>query len=298
MLFHEIYNNYYNAVAEILRRATEGTLTEAALYETVQRKAFSESVLTIPENLKNGSWPLLNGDFSTPLQHPPAMPLTLLQKRWLKSLLSDPRIRLFDPPATGLEEVEPLYPAETFVYFDRYTNGDPYEDPVYRRNFRTILQTLREGKGLRISFRDGKGGLHRWDRRPLNLEYSSKDDKFRLVLAGIPHPSTVNLGRIVDCCPLEEVPAGVAERDTRTLVLELLDERNALERVLLHFSHLEKETERLEANRYRLTLRYAREDETELLIRILSFGPMLKVLSPADFVKKIRDRIEKQMRIG
>ena len=54
MLFHEIYSNYYNAVAEILARAAEGKLTEADLYAVVQRKAFSESVLTIPENLKNG----------------------------------------------------------------------------------------------------------------------------------------------------------------------------------------------------------------------------------------------------
>ena len=298
MLFHEIYSNYYNAVAEILARAAEGTLTEADLYAVVQRKAFSESVLTIPENLKNGTWPLLNEDGTTPLNYPPTMPLTTLQKRWLKSLLEDPRIRLFDPPAAGLEEVEPLYPADAFVYFDRYGNGDPYGDAVYIRNFQTILKALREEKGLRITFRDGKGGLHRWDRRPLNLEYSSKDDKFRLVLAGIPHPSTVNLGRIATCSLLEEVPPGMTEREVRTLVVELRDERNALERVLLHFSHLEKETERLEDDRYRLTLRYAREDETELLIRILSFGPMLKVLSPADFVQKIKDRIEKQMRIG
>ena len=78
------------------------------------------------------------------------------------------------------------------------------------------------------------------------------------------------------------------------MVLELTDDRNALERVMLHFSHLDKETERIDDNRYKITLYYEREDETELLIRVLSFGPVLKVVFPEDFIKKLCDRLEKQ----
>ena len=47
-------------------------------------------------------------------------------------------------------------------------------------------------------------------------------------------------------------------------------------------------------NRYRLTLRYDREDETELLIRVLSFGPVLKVVSPDSFIDKVKERLRKQ----
>ena len=85
---------------------------------------------------------------------------------------------------------------------------------------------------------------------------------------------------------------------TETLVLELIDERNALERVMLHFSHLEKETVRLENRRYRLTLRYDREDQTELLIRVLSFGPMLRVVAPDSFIEQIKYRLQKQTSCG
>ena len=83
----------------------------------------------------------------------------------------------------------------------------------------------------------------------------------------------------------------------RILVLELTDERNALERVMLHFSHLDKETERIGDNRYRITLHYEQEDETELLIRVLSFGPVLKVVFPEDFIKKLCERLEKQKKL-
>lgn len=83
----------------------------------------------------------------------------------------------------------------------------------------------------------------------------------------------------------------------RALVLELTDERNALDRVMLHFSHLDKETERLGENRYRVTLRYELEDETELLIRVLSFGPVLKVISPESFIDLLRERLKKQQNL-
>ncbi len=66
---------------------------------------------------------------------------------------------------------------------------------------------------------------------------------------------------------------------------------------MLHFSHLEKETERIDERRYRLTLHYEKDDETELLIRVLSFGPVLKVVYPAQFRDKLKNRIEKQRKL-
>ena len=63
---------------------------------------------------------------------------------------------------------------------------------------------------------------------------------------------------------------------------------------MLHFSDLEKETERIDDRRYRITLHYRQGDETEILIRILSFGPMIRVLEPQRFVDQLRQRIERQ----
>ncbi|MGE5629050.1 MAG: WYL domain-containing protein, partial [Solirubrobacterales bacterium] len=36
------------------------------------------------------------------------------------------------------------------------------------------------------------------------------------------------------------------------------------------------------------------QDETELLIRILSFGPVIKVLAPEKFLNLIKERVMKQ----
>ena len=78
--------------------------------------------------------------------------------------------------------------------------------------------------------------------------------------------------------------------------MELTDERDTLSRVLLHFSHLEKETTRLDDTHYRVTLHYDRNDETEMLIRILSFGPTVRVTEPEHLRQRLRERLMMQDR--
>ena len=88
------------------------------------------------------------------------------------------------------------------------------------------------------------------------------------------------------------------EAEKSMLVLNLTDERNALERVMLNFSHLEKEAVKIDDMHYQITLKYDKSDETEILIRILSFGPMIKVVSPDSFIRQLKSRIDKQQICG
>lgn len=303
MLFHEIYSSYYIAVSSILKEAVRGTLTGKKLNALVQQHAFGESLLTIPDGLMGEKWRLIHKDLSTPLEEEPSMPLTILEKRWMKALLLDPRIRLFMPDMAGLEEigfkdVEPLFTPDMIVYYDRYSDGDDYENPEYIRHFRTILQALQEEQDIFVSFESRLHAKPQLVVTPHYLEYSEKDDRFRLVAAGRRRRWVINLSRITACEPahrndlvqLKEAPA-------KTVTFELEDRRNAMERVLLHFSHLEKETKRLDDRRYRVTLKYDRQDETEMVIRILSFGSAIRVTEPDSFVALIRERIQKQLAI-
>lgn len=300
MLFSEVYGTYYNVIATVLGEAVAGTLTQERLYEIVQEKAFGESTLTIPTNLRDGTWKLLTDDYRTPLRHVPTMPLTILQKRWMKALLQDPRIRLFGVDDTGLENIEPLFPVDAIVYYDRYTDGDPYDDPRYIENFRTALAAIREKRLLRVRFTSRLGERRSWVCRPMRLEYSAKDDKFRLIAAGGRRPTSLNIARIRSVTLLKPYdPEKQTDRRPRTdvLILEVKDERNALERVMLHFSHFEKQAEQIDERHYRLTLHYDRDDETELLIRVLSFGPMVKAVAPERFISLIRERLQKQINL-
>jgi len=297
MLFSEVYGSYYRAVASVLDRAVSGDLSGKDLPEIVRNTAFGESVLTIPSALTDGSWQLLSDNMTTPLRHSPSMPLTTLEKRWLKSLLADPRIRLFDPPADGLEDVEPLWDPGVFVFYDRYTNGDPYDDPGYIEVFRTILQAMKEKKKIRVRFHSGRGKRHSFICVPYTLEYSAKDDKFRMLTSFEGKMLTINLARIRSVKlmdPYSETEYHPVNYREKTVTMLLTDERNALERALLHFSDLEKETEQLDEKHYRITLWYKQGDETEILIRILSFGPVLEVQGPDTILRQLRERIDRQ----
>ena len=297
MIFSEIYGSYFKAVSAILAKAVDGTLTEREITRTVLENAFGESLVTIPAKLSDGSWPLLTADYGTPLRHAPHAPLTTLEKQWLKALLLDPRIRLFDPSKEGLEDVEPLFTPDQFVYFDRYADGDPYDDQRYIEHFRLIIRAMHEKRKLRVRFHGHRGTRQSYICIPYKLEYSSKDDKFRLITGFRNKPLTVNLSRIDSVHilePWDESEYLQPREREKTLVMELYDSRNSLERAMLHFSDLEKETERIDEKHYRITLNYKQGDETEILIRILSFGPVLKVIEPETMVKQIRERLERQ----
>lgn len=296
--FNEIYGTYFNVVSSILRQAQEKQLTKDSLELLVREQAFADSCLTIPKALQDGSWPLLQKDMTTPLWHAPAMPLTTLQRRWLKSLLTDKRIQLFDVDCSGLENVEPLFSEEQFVYFDRYSDGDDYADPQYKQHFRLLLQAITEKRRVEISFISGKNESVRKEYLPLQLEYSAKDDKFRLKAVCGSSQQYVNVARIKECQLLETANAEICEQkapERCKLTALLTDERNALERAMLHFSHLEKTTERLDEKHYKLHLTYDKSDAIEMVIRILSFGPLLQVQEPASFIELLHKRLQKQL---
>ena len=63
---------------------------------------------------------------------------------------------------------------------------------------------------------------------------------------------------------------------------------------MLHFAHFEKQAERVGKKDYLLRLCYDPNDEAELAIRILSFGPMVKVLEPESFAERIREKLRRQ----
>ena len=199
MIFNELYSTYYNTVAKIIAAMIEGERDEKSLGKIVSDHAFGESVLTILPSLKSEKWQLVKKDMTTSLKHVPTMPLTLIQKRWLKAVLLDPRIKLFGIELEGLEEVEPLFTPDDYLIYDKYGDGDPYEDEKYIEHFRTILFALKNKQNLEIEMPNRKGKMIRTGCIPVRLEYSEKDDKFRLVTSGCRFITTINLARITKC---------------------------------------------------------------------------------------------------
>ncbi|MDY4920101.1 MAG: WYL domain-containing protein [Phascolarctobacterium sp.] len=308
-VFSEVYGTYYNVVAKVLTQAVQGKLSLAQLQQIVSSEAYEDSILQLLPALKEGTWRLLTPELATPVQHTPIMPLTTLQKRWLKALCLDERLSLFLDDAElalamqALEGVEPLYKPEQFVFFDRYVDGDDFRSERYRANFRKLLQAMRERKLVDASYRNNKDRIIIWTNLvPLSLEYSAKDDKFRLQAVAGKKLVTLNLNKLITADFSEEenvstyyVHAARLKEQRQRLVLELEDTRHTLMRAMLHFSDLAKETQKLDDMHYLLTVDYDQSDETEMLYRVLSFGPTIKVREPESFKELLRQKLLEQL---
>lgn len=66
---------------------------------------------------------------------------------------------------------------------------------------------------------------------------------------------------------------------------------------MLHFVNYEKNTTKIDEDTYECLIHYNQSMETELLIEVLSFGPMLKVTGSERFLNSLRARLKKQMQL-
>ena len=124
MIFHEIYSLYYKTVTYLI----QSSFTH--VNEIINENAFKESFMMLEDIIER--WPIKNIDVST-------YPLTLLQKRWLKAISLDPRMQLFSYSWSFLDDVEPLFTPDDIYIYDQYSDGDPYTDLQYQKNFHIIM---------------------------------------------------------------------------------------------------------------------------------------------------------------
>ena len=150
MLFNEIYSAYYDAVAGIISEILKGNTDAKALSKICTDKAFGESSVAIMQSIKEERWQIIKKDFSTPIKHKPTMPLSDLQKRYLSAIFRDKRIKLFGIDTDIFKDVEPLFTVDDYFVYDKYSDGDDYDDEKYINIFRTILRAINENKCIKI----------------------------------------------------------------------------------------------------------------------------------------------------
>lgn len=317
-LFSEVYGSYFTVVARILEQAGNG-LSQSEIEELVNSEGFYDSAFHLLPSLFNGEWNLLFKKdikyYSMLSYHNTKRPLTSLEKSWLKALLSDVRIRLFidDKELYKLQQslidIKPLFLESNFHNYDKHLDGDDFSDENYIKNFKTILSACKNNQPVIIDYKNELNKQTNRQYLPYMLNYSPRDNKFRLLCA-VYNKSKNKLNKIIlNLARIEK--AELSERKTntaealrkiwndrslkRSVLIEISKERNAIERCMLQFASFERQTEYdRERDIYTCRLWFDYSDETEILIRILSFGPTVKVIGPEHFVNQIKERIKNQ----
>ena len=316
-LFSEIYSCYYQVMRHLLSNRNAMTIQD--IRTRISDEGFEESLLSIIPKLESGSWNLFdrNGElYLSKLNSPLMVPLSNLERSYLKALLTDSRIGLFLEPEQleslleMLSSVAPLWKPEQFYYYDRFADGDPYDDEQYRRNFRTLLHAQKNRQYVDIDYNAPNGNRVHHHYVPARLEYSVKNDRFRLLALkqsgnGKMRLEILNIARMQSVNAIEKTLSSSTSLNTlirgsyykEPLRLRIVNERNALERAMLHFANYEKNTTKIDEKTYECLIYYNQNMETELLIEVMSFGPMLTVLGSKKFLALLKARLQRQVSI-
>lgn len=310
-LFSEINCTYYNITEKILKQKS---VTKEDIRRIISKNGFSETVLFLePELIGKNNIGILteqDGIYTSILKNEPHIPLTSVQKKWLCAVLNDKKSSLFLDKEQKAElyellGAEPLFSGRSIRFFDRFTDGDDFENEDYIKHFRNILRSMHENRLIRISFQTRKNNRITHYYLPERIEYSSKNDKFRVHVIRYNKSKPIERGIIniaqINSVELTDIIAenGLYEAPSKKeVILKVSNERNAINRFMMEFAELERVSEfDDESKECTVTMKYDAMDETEILIRILSFGPVVEVLQPDDFREQIAYRIGLQRQL-
>jgi hypothetical protein len=320
-LFHEMYGRYFSIVSELLAKAQKAPITSQAMISVCESAGYAETPLALPEILtestakKDKIPPLFfpkDGAFSTSVA-PRDRSLSYIERRWLLTILRDPKMRLFMDDdkiddalktltAPPYEKTEAFFEHGDYSHIDANHDPDDYADEAYRGIFRTVLQALKEKRGLEIEYRGYSGQRQRRLALPLKIEYSLRYDLFLLIFSTHLQDRHVAMPIRIRRIQRAEitntpVPSAAITPKIREALLSIGFESDALERAHAQLANYKVEDTLVENERgKKITLRvsYPEYSEDSLLESLLSFGPEIEVTAPTALVEKIRRMVSFQ----
>jgi hypothetical protein len=265
---------------------------------------------------RNAAHPLFRGGGNTftTLVKPVTRPLSILERRWLATILQDPKMGLFMDDAeikqvSDLlgEDAVPLFQEEDYCRFDIGHDSNNYYDADYRKVFRTILSATRDRRPLEIEYIGYSGNPKHKQVTPLKIEYSMKNDLFRLIYKeteeGRDAIVPIRIRRIYRASYPEDSARERARTDQddsplmKEMYLSVNNENNTLERAHIRFANYKVSVESVGRDKRVLQISYPDYEEEGLIETILSFGPSAQVVKPDNIVEKIRAMLSIQAEI-
>lgn len=327
-LFSEVKNRYFQLVLRIINECTDGKAT-AEILKVIDDGEFEQKVIgknqqsfadimlnrcDEDENLnllkeKDGRWYPVLEDVGNP---PVPVRFTMVEKFWLKALLETEGVRMILSPQTyeklkmQLEEIDTPIKEQYIEMTNTIKLPEIADQEAYSENFKTILKALVDEKPIRYTNTDRRGNVYKdMLALPVGIEYSMKDGRFRVSMYSIDNdrPIMANIFTLTDLRIVDE-DVGIDRETAKKLlfeqkyssepiILEVTDQKAAMERCFMCFSGMERTARDLGNNKYEMRLNYYLFEEENLIRNIISLGPYVKVISPQRIVDEIVRRVKK-----
>lgn len=246
------------------------------------------------------------------------VPLSVMEIRWLKTIIHDKdnRIALFmsTQEVAILENLLnqaaptlPSLPMEKIVFFDRFHFPESKTKRI-AAVLSTILEGIYDQKTVNIKYHTMKNRVMIGEFKPIVLEFSKRNNRFQGFFqeCGSNRIYTMNVSGIetvdetdtsFDYTAAEQALLTFREENTTSVTVEFYDVRNIADRILTEFSPWKKYCSyNCTTELYTLTIFYQKQDEVDLVIRMLGYGGNIRFTDKEHPIfKEIQSRMNRQM---
>ena len=320
LLFNEVFGIYYYIIAEIIvqccSKESRLSMSRRQINNIVRKvenfyqnkggvKTFRLSFQEISGLINNEAFGknfVINGEKRTRFKYEcnpetefyrDAFPLTVLEVRWLKSVIKDDRIMCFLNSEQirflqrflddGYPDVNPL-PQEYLVYYDRYI-VEQSEKENEKEFLHIVIDAIKNEQLIHLKYKTNSEKFITKSFKPILIEYSKRNNKFQVQLQASNNARyyTVNISQINSCIELKEEFDYVQtlkeykefrQKKERSVVVQFYDIRNMVDRILTEFSPWKKNCSYdSQTNIYTLKLYYSQDEELDVVIRLMGYGP-------------------------
>lgn len=333
-LFHEYKNRYFNLVFKLLN-LSKGGLDKEEILKIIEKEAYEEKLigkdfvtfeglmlneyksednLNLLKEVEGKYFPILNNANPVPL----AVRFSNIEKQWLKAMLKEKMAgkllgkELILKLEKELENVEEIK-EDVIERTNRFVREEEQNFKSLREFFFTAIEGILNNYPIRYTSVDKYGKEYKDNLAlPIRVEYSLRDETLRLSAYSINEDRPIMiLLKNIKAMVLEPQVKVTKSRDEilklikeekyckEPIVLELVDERGAMERCFMGLSSYERSSRNLGDNRYEVKIYYYTFNEDEVIRRILTLGPYVVVKSPESVRNKIIDMLKlnlKQLR--
>lgn len=220
------------------------------------------------------------------------------EKVWLDMVLSDPHCSLFFDEERRKDfrdnlDIESMGDVRMSIKRERVW-GDEINDELGEK-LKIILKAIHEKRKIIYSNHTKNGDHIHKKATPYKVEYAIAEDKLRVSMwSDEERPIKANLSNLFDISIAEKTDniRSIKEMVSSRLLDEPLvfivtNENNALERAIHTFSKHRRNVIALDDKRYQFEISYYTFEENSLISDIMSFGPMIEVVSP----KRVREEV-------
>lgn len=311
-LFNDYKNRYYRCIQNIINDIYNG---EKYTKQDIRKKlqdAYLEQEFVLVDEFVNGKFFEFEGDFAK-LRIDSNIPIRLndLEIAYLKMFVEDEEFNkvLGEEILTKLKQkLDKIDSLNYNQYWERESIdkfGDSLDNPEFRNKIITLEKAILKNKFIKYSSKNRKGDVFE-DKiaYPYKIEYSIKNNKYRLIVFGDNRAIKINIDSITKIEILEDKGFSLKDKSIsqnekikefinnkknidEPIVLKIEDNKNTLDRCFNLFSAYDKRYYYDDNNNLILNIYYHDFDEAEIVRDILSLGKSVIVLEP----KKIRYKV-------